>query len=208
MYIPHDFKVEDRTVLFDLMQRFSFATLVSMQDGVPVASHLPFLVHPGNDGQGQLVAHMARANSQWKSFAAGQEVLVIFQGDHAYISPSWYSVHPSVPTWNYAVVHAYGVPHIIEDYDETMRILRELVNRHEGRFAAPWQMNLPADYEHKMIKGIVAFAIDLTRIEGKFKLSQNRNEADRNGVIAALEQEQGAYRGVAQLMKDFNKAAS
>src|SRR5207302_3988638 len=112
------------------------------RQGRPVASHLPFLVYPDVDEHGTLVTHLARANDQWQDFASGAEALVIFQGDHAYISPSWYAAHPSVPTWNYMVVHAYGVPRVIADDERIWEILRSLVSKHEAGFDQPWPMDL------------------------------------------------------------------
>jgi len=201
MYIPHANKVEDHAPLFDLMRQFSFATLVSAPDGIPVATHLPFMVRPDAGPNGMLLGHMARANTQWRSFDPVREVLTIFQGDHAYISPSWYLEHPSVPTWNYVVVHAYGLPRIVDDEDAVRRMLRELVQQHESGFQTPWPMELPPDYESRMIKGIVAFEITLTRLEGKFKLSQNRSLPDRAGVIAALSDS----GGIGKLMSELEK---
>jgi transcriptional regulator len=186
VYVPHEFQVADRTLLHDLMERFSFATLVTMRDGCPVASHLPFLVRRDVGEYGTLVGHMARANRQWQDFGGAGEALVIFQGDHGYVSPSWYETHPSVPTWNYLAVHAYGRPHVIEDAERIRTILRTLVAKNEAGFDEPWPMDLPDDYLGKMIRGIVAFEIPLTRLEGKFKLSQNRPVADRRRVIATL----------------------
>jgi transcriptional regulator len=185
------------------MERFNFATLVTAQDGCPTATHLPFLVYPEAGDQGCLVGHMARANAQWEGFAHGQEALVIFQGHHAYISPSWYELHPSVPTWNYAVVHAYGVPQVITDEDRVRRVLRALVDKHEGVFAKPWTMDLPAEYVGKMIHGIVAFEIPIARLEGKFKLSQNRPASERERVVKALATSADpTERGVASLMQE------
>ena len=204
MYIPHHFQVEDPAPLFDLMRQFSFATLVSTHEGTPVAAHLPFMLRPDAGPNGTLLGHMARANPQWRSFDPECEVLTIFQGDHAYISPAWYLQHPSVPTWNYAVVHAYGLPRIVEDPDAVKRMLQELVHQHESGFQTPWQMDLPPDYEANMIKGIVAFEITLTRLEGKFKLSQNRGAPDRQGVITAL----GGSSGVGKLMSAQEKLAA
>jgi transcriptional regulator len=183
------------------MRRFSFATLVSTDEGIPVAAHLPFMIRPDAGPNGTLVGHMARANAQWRSFDPAREVLTIFQGDHAYISPSWYLQHPSVPTWNYVVVHAYGLPRIVEDEDAVKRMLREFVHQHESGFQVPWLMDLPPDYESKMIKGIVAFEITITRLQGKFKLSQNRSQTDRQGVIAAL----GESAGIGKLMSALEK---
>jgi len=113
MYIPNSHRADDRAQLHGLMRQYNFATLVTQHEDAPFATHLPFLLDTERGAHGTLLAHLARANPQWRDFVAGREVLVIFQGPHAYISPSWYQVHPSVPTWNYAVVHAYGVPRII-----------------------------------------------------------------------------------------------
>jgi transcriptional regulator len=187
MYTPKHFEVTDRALLADLMRRFSFATLVTTHEGRPLASHLPFLVYPDASDRGSLVAHMARANEQWRDFASGAEALVIFQGDHTYITPSWYTVHPSVPTWNYMVVHAYGLPQVIAEEARVAAILRTLVDKHEAGFETPWPMDLPDEYMRKMIRGIVAFEIPITRLEGKFKLSQNRPAIDQQRVIAALD---------------------
>jgi transcriptional regulator len=131
---------------------------------------------------------MARANPQWRDFAAGREALVIFQGPHAYISPSWYESHPSVPTWNYAVVHAYGVPRIVEDHDTLYSMLEALVSTHEAAFVQPWRMDLPHDYMEKMMRAVVGFEIEIARLEGKLKLSQNRSEQDQQLVAEALSQ--------------------
>jgi transcriptional regulator len=188
MYIPRHNRVEDVSLLYQLMEHFSFATLVSIDAGVPVATHLPFMIEPPQDGgQGKLICHLARANKQWKTFALDQEVLVIFQGHHAYISPNWYDPPvPQVPTWNYMVVHAYGVPHIIDSERQITDMLRRLVEKHESGFEKPWQMDLPADYLHSQIQAIVALEIPITRLEGKFKLSQNRNAADYARVVEGL----------------------
>ncbi len=203
MYTPADFRVTDRAILHGLMDRFSFAILVTTHDGVPIATHLPFLVYPDDSEHGTLIGHMARANHQWRDFAPGDEALVIFQGPHAYLSPSWYQAHPSVPTWNYAVVHAYGVPRAIDDEARIRDILRALVDKHEAGFDQPWPMDLPDEYLQKMARGIVAFEVPISRLEGKFKLSQNRSARDRVGVIAALAGSGNATdRGVAALMQE------
>jgi len=168
------------------MDRFSFATLVTVHDGSPMATHLPFLVDPDDGEHGRLIAHMARANDQWRDFGHGGEALVIFQGQHAYVSPSWYRAHPSVPTWNYVAVHAYGVPRVIDDEARVRDILRTLVDKHEAGFDEPWSMDLPDPYMTNMLRGIVAFEMPITHIDGKFKLSQNRSGEDREQVVAAL----------------------
>jgi transcriptional regulator len=171
------------------MQQYSFATLVTQHNGVPFASHLPFLLQTGAGPYGTLLGHMARANPQWQDFNSGQEVLVIFQGPHAYVSPSWYEVHPSVPTWNYAAVHAYGIPQVIHDHHALYNLLRTLVQTYEAPSPRPWAFDLPEDYLRSMMQGIVGFTIALCRLEGKYKLSQNRPAQDRPRVMDALEQQ-------------------
>jgi transcriptional regulator len=182
MYIPPFTSVTDPALLHELMRRFSFATLVATHEGRPVATHLPFLVYPEVGELGTLVAHMARANPQWHEFADGNEALVIFQGPHTYISPSWYEEEVSVPTWNYAVAHAYGVPRIITEAGRVREALRALVDTHEGEFDEPWTMDLPEEYLQRQLRAIVAFEMPITRLEGKFKLSQNRSAEDQRRV--------------------------
>jgi transcriptional regulator len=202
MYIPKAFCEEDLATLHALMQSYSFATLITQHDGVPFASHLPLLLRPEEGPYGTLVGHMARANPQWRDFGTAQEVLVIFQGPHAYVSPSWYEVHPSVPTWNYAVVHAYGMPQLIDDSAALYGILHALVRTYEAPRPQPWAFDLPADYVHNMMQGIVGFTVRIRRLEGKCKLSQNRPLGDQKRVVTALEkQDDPLSAGVAALMR-------
>lgn len=186
MYIPNFNAVTDPALLHALMQRFSFATLVTTHEGAPFATHLPFLIYPEVGERGTLVAHMARGNPQWRDFDGSSEALVIFQGPHAYISPSWYAEPVSVPTWNYAVVHAYAVPRIIEDEARVRQVLRALVDEHEAGFVEPWPMDLPEAYLQKQLRAIVAFELPIARLEGKLKLSQNRSSEDQRRVIERL----------------------
>ena len=186
MYIPKAFREDDLNTLHKFMREYSFATLITQHEGVPFATHLPFILDAQRGQNGSLLAHMARANPQWHDFASEQEVLVIFQGPHAYVSPSWYEVELSVPTWNYAVVHAYGIPRLIEESEELYKLLKILIETHEAQFESPWPFQLPDDYLQKMMHGIVGFEIEITRLEGKFKMSQNRTESERENVIAAL----------------------
>ncbi len=199
MYIPKAFREDDINTLHTFMQEYSFATLITQHEGVPFATHLPFILDAQRRSSGTLLAHMARANPQWHDFVSEQEVLVIFQGPHAYVSPSWYEVELSVPTWNYAVVHAYGIPRLIEDGEELYQLLKTLIETHEAQFKNPWPFQLPDDYLQKMIHGIVGFEIEITRLEGKFKMSQNRTESERENVIASL-QESPDTQPVAELM--------
>jgi transcriptional regulator len=197
MYLPKHFEITDRALLFDLMQKFSFATLVTVHEGVPFATHMPFTIKPEDN---KIASHIARANPQWTSFQNNKEVLVIFQGDHSFISPTWYEKHPSVPTWNYMTVHAYGQVTIVEESEAVKTLLHQLVLHYEK----DWDMlKLSESYMQGMMKGIVAFEIELTRLEGKFKLSQNRSEVDKQNVATALEQSQSEMdRAVAKAMRE------
>lgn len=197
MYIPPSFREERLDVLHGLIRENSFGTLVSLGEDGLSASHLPFLLREEPGANGVLLGHMARANSQWESFAAGAEVLVIFQGPHAYISPSWYATELSVPTWNYAVAHAYGVPRMIEDPASVRALLEATVGTYESGLAEPWTVDrLPDEFVEKLARAIVAFEIPISRLEGKFKLGQNRGEADRLGAAAGL-RSQGDPAGLA-----------
>ncbi len=132
---------------------------------------------------------MAKANPQWANFKPDEDVLVIFQGPHAYISPKLYENPVSVPTWNYIAVHAYGVPEILPGVEERIALLEESFEAFESSFRQQWDV-LPADYKSELLEGIVAFRIKITNIEGKFKLSQNRTEKEREKVIAELAQKE------------------
>lgn len=204
MYIPHAFRETRPEVLRDLIRRHSFGTLVSQVDGELFATHLPFLLEPERGPHGTLVAHMARANPHWQSFPGGGDVLVIFQGSHAYISPSWYSTEVAVPTWNYVAVHASGRARTIADPAAARRVLEKTVDFYEASFEQPWTMDgLPEEYVDKMAANVVAFEVEITRLEGKLKLSQNRSLADRKGVIAALRDQGDANAtAVAAMMED------
>ncbi len=198
MYLPEAFREDDLTLLHAFIREQSFGALVTLQDGLPVANHFPFLLDEQRGTKGTLFAHMARANSQWRSLSTGQEVLVIFQGPHTYVSPSWYVHDPSgsVPTWNYAVVHAYGLPRLIEDPQELYDLLRASVETFEAPFEQPWTLHAQEEYAQWM-KSIVGFAVEITHLEGKFKLSQNRPRVDGERVIDALKKQDS---GVADVM--------
>lgn len=186
MYNPKHFQTADIAQMHALIEQHSFGILVTQHENAPFATHLPFLLDATRGPHGTLLAHMARPNPQWRDLAAGGEALAIFQGPHAYISPSWYASAPSVPTWNYTIVHAYGTARIVDDRDELRAMLARLVDTHEAGFEQPWRMNLPEDYLERMMRGVVGFELAITRLEGKRKLSQNRAAADRAGVAAAL----------------------
>jgi transcriptional regulator len=186
MYIPSAFSVSDPSVIRDFIHSHGFATLVSRGKEGPFASHLPFLLDEG-DGESRLRCHMARGNEQWRHFESDPEVLCIFLGPHSYISPSWYTTKVAVPTWNYAAVHVYGRARL-EDDAFLRKTIEDTTAKYESRMESPWRMPIPEDYIASMMKAIVGFSIRITRVEGKFKLGQNRSLEDRLGAISHLEQ--------------------
>ena len=186
VYIPKPFLVEDRKVIVAFMQQFDFAAVVSHSDTGFVASHVPVLIREVGS-ELQIVGHVARGNSHWRLMDRQTESMVIFQGPHAYVSPTWYAVSPAVPTWNYAVVHAYGRPAVVQDKDWLRRHVTELTTQQEASEAQPWAVSdAPENYVDVMLRGIVGFRFAITRLEGKWKMSQNREMPDRQGVVAGL----------------------
>jgi transcriptional regulator len=203
VYLPPAFTEKRPEVLLEHIERYDFGLLVTHGTEGLVASHIPFLIARDSE-QLHLHGHLARPNPQVADLARGGEVLTIFHGPHAYISPSWYATGPSVPTWNYADVHAYGTVQLVEDAEWLCRFLVRLSERHEARNPVAWRMqDLPDAYVEAMLKGIIGLDIAVTRLEGKYKLSQNRPAADRPGVVAALEaQSDPESHAVARLMRD------
>jgi transcriptional regulator len=188
LYIPQHFRVEDPETLLGFMKAHGFVDLVSTVDGQLQASHVPVLTERGRDGTFRLTGHVARANPHWEVLERATDVVAIFWGPHAYVSPSWYQAQPSVPTWNYAVVHAHG-PVRLMDEAELHETLHELAAKYEAGRERPWRMgDLPAAYVHGMLAQIVGFEMTVERLEGKFKLSQNR-PAEIERVIAGLDRD-------------------
>jgi transcriptional regulator len=191
VYLPPVFTERSEELLIAHIERHEFGLLVShgarrADQAELIASQIPFLL-ARRDGRLLLQGHIARPNPQAADLDGGAEVLAIFPGPHAYISPGWYEAGPAVPTWNYASVHAYGTARAIRERDWLRDMLDRLSQRHEAREAAPWRMrDLPQSYLEAMLRGIVGIEIAVSRLEGKFKLSQNRPEADRPRIIAAL----------------------
>ena len=203
VYLPPHFTETRPEVLAAHLERHDFALLVSQGSGGLIASHIPVMVeHQGPTLH--LLGHLARPNPQLADLAEGGEVLTIFAGPHAYVSPSWYEAGPAVPTWNYADVHAYGRVRLVEDKDWLRRLLRRLTARLEAGNPAPWRMeDLPEHYLQAMLNGIAGLDIAVERLEGKFKLSQNRPAGDRPRIVAALEARGGDDAlGVARLMRE------
>jgi len=201
MYIPPHFEEQNAQRLAALIAAYPFGVLVSTQAGRPLASHLPFLFDSAAGARGRLLGHMARANTQWRDWCDGQTVLAIFQGPHAYVSPAWYGA-PGVPTWNYAVVHLYGVPRLIEDAVRIEALLARQTAVHERRYPSPWQPDLTAAQRERLLRAVVGFEIDIADIQGKFKLSQNRSQDDQRRVMAQLAQTACPLeQGVSDLMR-------
>lgn len=198
MHIPKLYREEDREKILNFLQQNNFPALVTYDGEKPIATHLPVEVIEEN-GLLTILGHMSRANPQWKSFGE-QEVLLIFQGAHTYISPRWYD-HVNVPTWNYMMVHLYGKVRLVEG-DELYSLLSKLVKNHEAETAYSLE-DLPQDFVKKEMNGVVGFAVDVTRIDAGYKLSQNRNDADHENIIHELEErgdDQSA--GVAKAMRN------
>jgi transcriptional regulator len=196
-YVPRHFRHDDREDLEAFVAAHAFGTLVSNSSGGLAVSHLPFLPVKAPDGSLRLAGHMARANDHWKSLESAGEVLVIFEGPHAYVSPTWYRNHPAVPTWNYAVVHARGRARLTPP-EALPALVDALAKVYEDGRPRPWRMaEQPPEFTARMMPAIVGFEVDVGRLEGKFKLSQNRAAEDVAGVIAALEGEgQGELAGL------------
>ena len=199
MYIPKLYREEDREKILEFLKQNNFPALVTYDGEKPIATHLAVEVIEGEDHSLTVFGHMSRANLQWKSFGEG-EVLLIFQGAHTYISPRWYG-HVNVPTWNYMMVHLYGKVRVVEG-DELYSLMSRLVGKHEVGTSYSLE-GLPEDFVNKEMKGIVGFALHVTRVEASYKLSQNRNDDDHENIVRKLEErgdEQSA--GVARAMKE------
>ena len=199
MYLPAHFEQTDAQAMAALLARHPLATLFWNAGDGPAAEHLPLLYdQAASDGAlGTLRGHVARANPVWRE-AADSAVLAVFQGPHAYITPSWYPAKAAhgkvVPTWNYAVVHAGGPLRIIEDKDWLRTLVGRLTDKHEAPRARPWQVHdAPADYIEQMLGAIVGIEIPLLRLQGKWKLSQNRSLEDRLGVVDGLREQDAAH---------------
>jgi transcriptional regulator len=200
VYIPEFNRVEDRAVVLAFMRANPFAILVSDANGSPFATHLPLLVDEAGD-QVVVRGHMARANPHWKSMQPGVESLVIFHGPHAYISPTLYEIHESVPTWNYGAVHVYGDATLFHDESHLNETLHAMIHTFEDAYMAQWT-SLSEEYRRRMLKQIVGFEIKVKRLEAKFKLSQNRTKTEQTQVIQCLKQSpDSAISGTADLMQ-------
>ncbi len=199
LYVPDAFRETDLRRLFEIVERYSFAMLITGAPSGPLVSHVPFLLDRGLGERGTLYGHVARANPHWQALEDGQST-VVFSGPHAYVSPSWYAPRPdNVPTWNYAVVHAAGQPKLVSGGRDTLEILKRLVEAYES---SGYTVDLDDPVLARIAKGVVAFEIPIAELTGKFKLSQNRPEPDRNSVMEQLSARADPLeRELAELMK-------
>lgn len=203
MYVPKHNQQEDRAALLAYMRAYSFAALATAGAGGLTATHLPFVIEE-EGGRITLLAHLAKANPQWRDFAAGADALVIFMQPHAYISPRLYDSRQNVPTWNYVAVHAYGRPQLIEERSAKLELQRKLIRRHDAGYLAQ-MAELPESYIDARLGAIVSFSIAVTRIDARYKLSQDKNPAERERIARELEASgEGVAAETARLMRKYN----
>lgn len=192
MYTPKLNREEDLSRLHQFIRENPLCTLVTLMDTDLVASHIPVVLHERELGFGVMRGHLARANSQWKNFSSEVQALAIFTGPQHFISASWYpgkKTHgEEVPTWNYTAVHAYGNLRVIEDPDWLLEHLKSLVDQSEVIAEVPWKVtDAPPKFISVEMRNIIGIELDITRVEGKWKVSQNRNDEDAAGVVAGLQ---------------------
>jgi transcriptional regulator len=208
MYNPAQFREDRLPVLREAIRQSGLATLVTYGPDGLIATHAPMRLTEGPGAYGTLVGHVSRANPQWRQTAPEIDALAIFLGPDAYVSPSWYATKQQtgkvVPTWNYVAIHAYGRAEFFDDPDQLLEVVSGLTDAHEARLAGqaePWAVSdAPADFVRAQLKGIVGFRLPITRLEGKWKMSQNRPEQDRTGVVAGLSAQGSPGTEVARLV--------
>jgi transcriptional regulator len=211
LYNPAQFKQEDVGALHAAIRENGFGTLVTLGAEGLEASHVPMLIDPAPAPYGTLIGHVSKANPQWRTARPDVPALAMFLGPNAYITPAWYPTKQEngkvVPTWNYTAIHATGTLTFFEDPERLLQLVTRLTEHHEAARAEPWAVSdAPADYVQGMLKGIVGFELAITRLEGKWKMSQNRPPADRAGVIEGLRREGGPTEAdVARIVRDTNR---
>lgn len=201
MHVPEHFAEKDLATLHDWIERWSFGTLITSHRGKVEASQIPFLL---DRDRNQLIGHVARANRQWMALIHAEDLLVQFEGPHAYVSPAWYSQPDGVPTWNYLTVQVRGKAELVKTESEVVESLRRLVQANEARYGAGWSLaDMDATTLKAMCQSIVCFRIQINAIEGKAKLSQNRSRMDRVGVSRRLAAADNTHaQALARLMMD------
>ena len=211
MYVPAHFKNDDVAALHATIREIGLGTLVTLGGGGLEASHVPMVIDAEPAPYGTLVGHVAHANPQWRTASADVPALAMFLGPEAYISPAWYATKQEtgkvVPTWNYVAVHATGTLRFFEDPERLRALVTRLTEIHEAGRPAPWAVtDAPEDYVSGMLKAIVGFELTITRLEGKWKMSQNRPAVDREGAVEGLLREGGATEtAVAKLVQDSRR---
>jgi transcriptional regulator len=209
MYIPGSFREDDVAAMHELIRQNSFGTLFSQTPEGPFATHLPFLIDPEPAPLGTLRAHVGRANPHWRSLTNAVDVLITFLGPHAYISPSWYANQVTVPTWNYAAVHAAGSVSLIHDKGQLRDHVLAMVREHESYVEEPWDPAAAEPIMDAQLGAIVGLEIRIRTLEGKFKFNQNRSREDQEGVIAAMSASADPqHHAVARIMRaNLDRAA-
>jgi len=213
MYQPPNFREDRLDVQHGLMRTHPLGLIITAGAGGLMANSIPCLVDSDETGPGTIRCHLARANSQWRELAAVDECMVVFQGPHDYVTPSWYATKREtgkvVPTWNYATVHVWGRPRVVDDDAWLRRQLDDLTNLCESGFATPWKVDdAPADFIVAQMRGIVGVEIPITRIEGKWKMSQNRAMADRVGVLDGYREKGPTSEAIAELVATYGGITS
>jgi transcriptional regulator len=205
MYLRRAFTITDRETQLNVIRDSGWGCIFGMKDGMPIASHLPFLV-VGEPGRERLEGHMSRANPHWETFRSSEEMLVVFQGPHTYVTPSLSKADRALPTWNYAAVHVYGRPVIVEDPDEVRALIKRLVDFRESEFDVSWHLdNLDQEWVDSKLRGIVSFHMPIERMEATFRLMQNRTAEDRRRVADALSKSDDTNaQGVAAMMRRYS----
>jgi len=202
MYTPVHYKTDDKELIFDIINNYGFATLITIEDHKPFISHLPLLLESTED-KPRLLGHCARANPHWKHFAAGQSITAIFHGPHSYISPAWYVPKPdNVPTWNYATVHIQGKAKILSDRAQVFSVLSQTVKKFEDNYQTGWTLPSESNPElEALLNAIVAFEIEIVEVTAKLKLSQKQEVVNRQNVIQELSQFDEAGQALAEYIK-------
>jgi len=185
MYIPPKFKLEDQNKILDYIREYPFATLITANNNSPVATHVPFILEQKND-KWYLLGHMAKANPQWQ-LLENNRALIIFQEPHAYISPSYYEKEENVPTWNYIAVHVYGKTQLLLEDSDAINILEKTIGVFDKNYQTQWE-SLRKEYKYRLLKGMVAFQIEIEEWQGKEKLSQNKSISEQQKISEGLSQ--------------------
>jgi len=210
MYTPSSFRVSDHPTISRFIKAHNFGLLFSHHGENPEATHLPFMIETHDSKIKKLIAHFAKANKHWRRIDESKEVLVVFQGPHAYITPSWYKQRETVPTWNYAAVHVRGKAKIIHQKDRLRQMVEELTHFHEQQVNSDWDLQEAASIMETELKAITGIEISVKEIEAKFKFNQNRSEQDQQCVIDHLRNHQGDknLEDVAEIMEENLKKDS